>query len=374
MRTVEPGSAMARAVQAGRRRAAAVSTVAATSLPAGGEAAPVVPVPTVAGPPLDARQRAAVAAYRLCERLVGILPHRAAYGLAAAVGTTVAVLQPRRFDGLRANLRHVLPDADPATVRRIVRANARNLARSWVDVMEMFHRPDAVADRVRPIDLDNLLGPSSRGKGVLVVSLHLGSWEAGLAGWNRRFGRMALLAEVLEPRPLFERVLASRERLGVEVIPLDAATMRRGDPATARRLGAAALRRVYRILRSGGMVAVAIDRDITGTGEPFSFFGAPAPITTGAVEVAMRAGAAIVPIVLFRTGRHHDCVDGVCYAEVAYDATAPDDAEVRRVVGELLRILETVIRAHPDQWHVLDPIWEERRDGAGSVVMRTHSR
>lgn len=327
------------------------SSVAGTPHP------PPVDVGLPPAPPPDARQLLVYRAYRVAEALVGVLPHRAAYTAAAALATVLAVTQPRRFEGLRCNLRRALPEADERALRRLVRANARNLARSWVDVMEMFHRPDAVADRVHPVDLENMLVPLQRGRGALIVSLHLGSWEIGLAGWNRRFGRMALLAEVLEPAPLFRRVLAARQRLGVEVIPIDAAAMRRADAATARRLGAAALRRVYRVLRDNGMVAVAIDRDVTKTGEPFPFFGAPAPITTGAVEVAMRAGAAIVPVVLIRSGPYWDQVLGPCYPEVRYDPTAPREAEVRRVVGELLRTLESVIRAHPDQWHVLDPIW-----------------
>jgi lauroyl/myristoyl acyltransferase len=74
----------------------------------------------------------------------------------------------------------------------------------------------------------------------------------------------------------------------------------------------------------------------------------------------MRSGAAIVPVVLLRSGAHHDQVIAPCYPEVTYDPQAPRDAEVRRVVGVLIGILEEVIRTHPDQWHVLDPVWVGR--------------
>ena len=307
-----------------------------------------------------ARGALAYGAYRAAETVVRVVPHRLAYGLGAALAGALVRLQPRRFAGLRDNLRHVLPETDEATLRGVIRDNARNLARCWVDVMEMSRRADSVSARVHPVNVENMLRPLERGRGALCVSLHLGSWELGLAGWNHRFGRMAVLAEVLEPARLFERVLAARGRLGVKVIPIDAATMRRGDSATARRIGASALREVYRTLRENGLVAVAIDRDITGTGQLFSFFGSDAPIPTGVVEVAMRSGAAIVPVVLFRTGAHHDQVIAPCHPEVAYDPQAPRDAEVRRVVGELIGVLEEVIRAHPDQWHVLDPVWAGR--------------
>jgi phosphatidylinositol dimannoside acyltransferase len=304
-------------------------------------------------------------AYRAAEAVVHALPHRTAHRLAVAMGRTTATLFPRRFDGLRANLRRVVPEADELTLRRLVRANAGNLMRCWVDLMEMDRRADEVTARVHPADAEHILGPQEEGRGVVCISVHLGSWQLGLAGWNRRFGRMAVLAEVLRPRPLFERIVAARTRLGIEVIPLDVATMRASDPESARRLGAAALREVYRILRGAGMVAMAIDRDLTGTGEPLAFFGAPARIPVGVVEVAIRTGAAVVPVVLLR---EHEEAIGQCYPEVRYDPAAERGAEVRRVASEVLRVFERVIREHPDQWHVLDALWTAPAPASGRLM------
>ncbi len=300
------------------------------------------------------RQMLPYHAYRAGEAVVRMLPHRAAYGLGTALAGTMLTLRPRRFAALRSNLRHVLPDADERTMRRVMRANVHNLARSWIDVMEMGIRGEKLTARVHPKDTEYLLDPQRRGRGVVIVSLHLGSWELGLAAWNHRFGQMAVLAEVLRPQPLFDRIVAARNRLGVQVIPIDVASMRTGDSDTARRLGASALRDVYRVLRANGMVAMALDRDLAGSGEPLPFFGAPVPIPVGVVEIAIRTGAAIVPIVLLRDG---DDVIGQCYPEVVYDATAERGPEVRRVASEVLRLLERVIREHPEQWHVLDELW-----------------
>jgi len=45
---------------------------------------------------------------------------------------------------------------------------------------------------------------------------------------------------------------------------------------------------------------------------------------------------------------------------MTYDGDAPREAEAERIAREILAIFETVIRKHPDQWHVLDPVWPER--------------
>ena len=117
------------------------------------------------------------------------------------------------------------------------------------------------------------------------------------------------------------------------------------------------MREVLRTLRSGQDLAIALDRDITGTGEPMRFFDAEAPIPLGVVDVAIRAGAGIVPVLLPR--RPRGGVFAIVCEEITYDADAPRDAEVRRVTAEILRMFEKLIRAVPDQWNVLDPIWPQ---------------
>lgn len=312
-------------------------------------------LPARRAPAVAMRERLPYLAFRAGETLTGLLPNRLVDGIAATTGSLILRLRPSRFDGLRDNLRHVLPELGDRELERVVRANVRNLARSWADVLRMQHHPDFLAARVFPVNVENMTGPLERGRGVVIVSLHLGRWEVGLAGWNHRFGRMSLLAEAVEPAELFEHILAARSAMGVTVIPIDTAAIRRSDdPAEARRLGAAAIRDVYRTLKANGMVAMAMDRDLIGNGTRLPFFGAEASIPVGVVEVAMRTGAAIVPVILLRAG---DAVVAPCWPEIEYDVAADRDTEVKRVAAEVLRIFERVIAEHPDQWHVLDPIW-----------------
>jgi KDO2-lipid IV(A) lauroyltransferase len=76
----------------------------------------------------------------------------------------------------------------------------------------------------------------------------------------------------------------------------------------------------------------------------------------GVVDTAIRTGAAIVPIILYRNDRR---VRAVLHPELTYDPNAPREEEVRRVTREVLALFERVILEHPDQWHVLDRIWPE---------------
>jgi KDO2-lipid IV(A) lauroyltransferase len=294
--------------------------------------------------------------YRVASTLVRVLPRRASFVLADRVADVLLATVPTKFDALRDNLRLVLPDARDGELDRVVRRNVRHLSRSWVDVMAIPLDPSRTTRRLREVDLHHYTDALARGNGVVVVSMHFGAWEAGLAAWNGGGGQLALLAEQLRPQKLFEAIAGARGALGVKVIPIDIETMLQGDAQTARRIGAAAMREVFKHLRSGGGIAIAIDRDLSGTGTKIPFFGKPAPIPLGVVEVAIRSGAAVVPIALLRTSWG---VEGLVFPERAYDPDAPREEEAERIAREILTIFEGVIRKNPDQWHVLDPVWPE---------------
>lgn len=292
-------------------------------------------------------------AYRVAETLANHVPQVVAYAVAVTFVHILLVLSPARFDGLRANLVHVVGDVPPRQLRALVRANARNLGRSWIDVLRMS-RPSGCARR---LDIDgqaHLTTALEAGHGVVMVVAHLGPWDAGLVAFNSGRGRVSVLAEVVRPHRLFEHLRRGRARLGVSVIPIDVAAMREADRQTARRIGAGALRRVLAELHGNGTVAVAIDRDLAGTGVPMPFFGEPTPIPIGVVDLAIRSNAALVPAWSVRRGGRL-CLHAL--PPIAYDAGAVRDDEVRRVTGTVLGAFETVIAANADQWHVLAPIW-----------------
>lgn len=292
-------------------------------------------------------------AYRVAEGAANIVPLRIAYALAIAVVHVLLVVSPGRFAGLNSNLSHVAGELPPRRLRALVRANARNLGRSWVDVLRMT-RPSSCARRLDLDGLDHLTAALARGRGVVMVATHIGPWDAGLVAFNADAGRIAVLAEVVRPHRLFEHLRNGRARLGVTVIPLDVAAMREADPDTARRIGAGALRQVFGELKANGTVAIAIDRDLAGTGVPLPFFGQPTPIPLGVVDIAMRCNAALVPAWSARHGGRL-CLHAM--PEIAYDVAAPRDVEVRRVARTALAAFEPVIRQNADQWHVLEPIW-----------------
>ncbi|HEY4685207.1 MAG TPA: lysophospholipid acyltransferase family protein, partial [Dehalococcoidia bacterium] len=119
-------------------------------------------------------------------------------------------------------------------------------------------------------------------------------------------------------------------------------------------VGFAAVAAALRHLRAGGGVAIACDRDIQHKGEPLPFFGVETSMPLGAVELAARTGAALIPGYCRRRGDGFDIVFEEP-VELVKTGRPKEDALVN--ARALLARVEPWLRADPGQWMVLERIW-----------------
>jgi lauroyl/myristoyl acyltransferase len=283
-------------------------------------------------------------AFRTLQWVMERLPRGLAYALAIVVARFAFVFARGARRRLEANLRVALPDARPAEIRAIARRNFRNHSKAYSDLMRL---PRARVEALRPLlrvqGVEHLEAARARGKGVMVISAHMGSWEVAAAIWSSTIAPVSLFAEELEPRELFDWYRVTRARLGISVLPLTQA----------------GLRKVLQALRAEEMVVTAIDRDILGTGLELPFFGRPARIPDGPAAIAVRMGTPVLPVCVYRLP--DDTFQAVGYPPIFAEETGNRDRDVRRVTEQLVARLEEMIRAHPDQWHMPHLIWEGAR-------------
>jgi KDO2-lipid IV(A) lauroyltransferase len=117
-----------------------------------------------------------------------------------------------------------------------------------------------------------------------------------------------------------------------------------------------------RYLKAGGMIALMCDRDIEGRSLRVPFFGSPASVPVGAVELATRTGAPLVPTFSHRRNNNHYEV----FAEPAVELARTGDpqADLETNVRRLLERFEPHVRRDPGQWTVLEAVWEDRKTEA----------
>ena len=279
--------------------------------------------------------------FRILQWVMERLPRPWAYALAIVVARLAWVVSRTARRRLEFNLGMALPHADRRTIRRTARQNFRNHSKAYADLMRL---PQATVGQLKPLlkvrnqqFLDQAL---AAGKGVLVVSAHMGSWEVAAAIWSATITPVALFAEELEPPELYDWYRTTRQRLGISVLPLN-------------RTG---LKQVVQALDAGEMIVTAIDRDVAGTGILVDFFGRPAPIPTGPAAMALRKGVPLLPVAVYRLPDDTYMAEG--WEPIWAQPTGDREADLRRLTERLVRHLELIIRQHPEQWHLPHHIWE----------------
>jgi phosphatidylinositol dimannoside acyltransferase len=243
---------------------------------------------------------------------------------------------------LESNLARVVPDADAERLRELSRAGMRSYLRYW---MESFRLPAWSKDRVRsafePKGLHHLTDALASGRGAVIALPHMGNWDLAGAWVTTRLGvPFTTVAERLRPETLYDRFVAYREGLGMEVLPHN---------------GGVAFGTLARRLRSGGLVCLVAERDLSTSGIEVSFFGETTRIPAGPAMLAVQTGAPLLPVTLWyddtpvMRGRVHPPVEMPARGTRAEKAAA--------MCQELADVFAAGIAEHPEDWHMLQRLW-----------------
>ncbi|MFE3636474.1 phosphatidylinositol mannoside acyltransferase [Streptomyces sp. NPDC059168] len=266
--------------------------------------------------------------------------------VAVRLGRTVADLAwKRRGKGvqrLEANYARVVPDAGPDRLAELSRAGMRSYLRYW---MESFRLPAWSPERVRAgfeaKDLHHLTDGLASGRGVILALPHLANWD--LAGaWVTTELRtpFTTVAERLKPETLYDRFVAYREGLGMEVLPHS---------------GGSAFGTLARRLREGGLVCLVADRDLSASGTEVDFFGARARMPAGPALLAQQTGALLLPVTL----RYDDSpvMKGRVYPPIEVPETGTRAERTSAMTQSLADAFAAGIAEHPEDWHMLQRLW-----------------
>jgi KDO2-lipid IV(A) lauroyltransferase len=185
----------------------------------------------------------------------------------------------------------------------------------------------------------------ARGKGVLLVTPHLGNWEFG-GEFLVEHGHKLLVLTQPEPDPrLTELRQRSRTRRGIETLVV-------GQDAFA-------FVEIIRRLQEGATVALLVDRPPAPTAVSVELFGKPFSASIAAAELARASGCAIVPAYIVR---QRDGYLAHILPEITYDRAAIGNRAARiRLTQEILRAFEPAIRQHLTQWFHFVPIWPDEK-------------
>jgi KDO2-lipid IV(A) lauroyltransferase len=281
-------------------------------------------------------------AYAIGWAVVRLLPERMAYGLFRLVADRSWRKRGKSVRRLEANLARVLgPDATEEQIRAVSKQGMRNYMRYYCDTfrLETWSR-ERVIETFECENADMLRDLVSSGRGVVLALPHMGNWDHAGAWAVTVTDGFTTVAERLKPEKLFERFVRYRESIGMEVLPLTG--------------GSGTFGGLLRRLKSGGLVCLVAERDLTDSGVPVEFFGETTKLPAGPAALAVSTGAALCPVTLWYG-------EGKQYAKVWPELDMPAEGTRQQKIANLCQQLADVfaegIAAHPADWHMLQRLW-----------------
>jgi KDO2-lipid IV(A) lauroyltransferase len=231
------------------------------------------------------------------------------------------------------------PGLDDANVKRIALAAYEHLGRTSIEAALLARLGrDAVLDLFEGVDEWRLVEEGlSHGRGLILVTGHLGNWELGGAYIAARGIPVDAIARRMS-NPLFDRYLTeTRSRIGMVVVH-----------------DADAVRRTPRSLRENRAVAFLSDQGVMGLASTFvPFFGRPAKTPRGPAVFALRLG---VPVVFGTAVRQPSGKYRLVFESIPVEDTGDRDRDVDAIVARYTATLERWVRRYPEQY-----FWHHRR-------------
>ncbi len=280
-------------------------------------------------------------------RVLGVLPR----GVARTVGAGVGALAYRALGRLRQvgrrNLSLAFPEKSDAEREWILRKLYRNLG--WL-LAEFCLMPGYAAEKasrfIRYDGLENYLRARERGKGVLVLTGHLGAWELSSFYHSLMGYPMGMVIRRLD-NPLVDRFVNQIRCLHGNKV------MHKDD--FARSLIAA--------MRGGETVGILMDTNMTPPQGVFvPFFGVDACTASGMARVAAKTGAAVVPgFLLWEESEQRYVLH--FGPELPVACTGDSERDALTNTAAFTAVIEDYVRRYPEQWLWMHRRWKTRPPG-----------
>jgi len=280
-------------------------------------------------------------------RTLGWLPR----GIARRVANGIAWGVYRGFGRLRRvgqrNLEMALPELSAEERDEILRGVLRHLGWQLVEFCRMArYTRENTSEWIRTEGLNHYQAAKIRGKGVLVVTGHLGAWELSSFYHSLTGHPMSMVIRRLDNRRLDEFVNGIRCMHGNRVLHKD-------DFA----------RGLLSSMRKGETVGILMDTNMTPPQGVFvKFFGRQACTASGLARVALKTGAAVLPGFMVwepKEGRY------VLHfgKELVFARTGNAEADILAATQRCTQAIESWIRRYPDQWLWIHRRWKTRPEG-----------
>ena len=277
--------------------------------------------------------------------LIGLLPASAARSLGRVGGRVWHATAKGRRTMAERHMRRVL--GDEAQAVRAARSVMKSYGRYYAEALwARGKRVDELRSHTIVDGVEQIIGAREEGRGMIYGLPHVGNWEVAAPVSVDVKVPVVAVAENLPNRRITDWFTKMRADFGIEVV------LATGGTEVMRKLEAA--------LAANKAVALLADRDLKRRGVPAVFFGEETTLPPGPATLALRTGAPLLPVASYYDG--DDGYRVVIRPAIPVPAEGTRSEKVRTMTQALASEMESLIRAAPQQWHLVQPNWPSDRE------------
>lgn len=284
-------------------------------------------------------------------QLADLVPVAVGRRICAGMAHLALRVRPKDRHAADANLARAFPDLDEPGRRCLLEKSAEALGLNLFDTLaagRLLEHENSVVEETGPMVGNPQVGDvladlAEQGRGVFILTGHLGCWEL-LGGWLARELRarglngLGVVTGTVRNPPVDKLLQGRRRALGMNVLPREA--------------GAGPL---IRYLRSGGIVAVLQDQNTLVQNLDVPFFGEPAPTPAGLARLALRYRIPVLPVAIARDGLNNRHLV-IHRPPLVFKEAGRTDEDVESFLTLCNNQLEYFIRRNPAEW-----VWFHKR-------------
>jgi len=280
--------------------------------------------------------------YKILEFIAISTPYPVTYFI-AAFGARLWMLTGINVKTIRNNVSTVLNlNIDDKEIHRIANRIFINWAKNIADFLKHpIISKEKLKQRVEIEGLEHLDNALKKGKGVVIFTAHIGNFEWGACRIALEGYKIWGLSLVRKNKLVGKFFESNRLSKGLKTLYIN------------RMLN------VFRMLKNNEIVAVPSDWDPTGQAtRPFKFFGKTAYLPTGALMIALKSGATLIPSFIWKKDKYNHFQ----IVEKPIDLIREGDKEtlINKNMEKVLEVMEKYIRDNISEWEMFHDIWSEK--------------
>ncbi|MBU1870277.1 MAG: lysophospholipid acyltransferase family protein [Candidatus Omnitrophica bacterium] len=277
--------------------------------------------------------------YRIGQFIALAVPLNIGYAIAGFIADVRGMVAREDKKAVTGNLKTIFPEKSDNEIEKLRIQMFRNFSKYLVDFFRFQKlNKDFIEKNVRIENSCFLDEAIAKGKGVIILTAHLGNWELGgvvaaLSGYS-----LWVVALPHKDKQVDDFFNSQRQSKGIYVIPLGKA-----------------VRKCLTVLNEKKILALVGDRDFTEKGALLDFFGRKSIFPEGPAAFTLKTGASIIPGFMLRN--QDDSFTLRFEKAISHKQTTNTQKDVEEIIGRYITTFEDYIRKYPDQWYMFRRFW-----------------